>query len=147
MKLSLFFLSQPQGERKTKKKKTSLPNLISPIQRLVPQVGGDLRLPPVPVVQQLLLVVQQLLPRLGTELKVGTLDDRIHRARLLAKATVDAFRHVDVVPCGATGAVFSLLGLDGDCLRRADGLAELAGDASLFACRVAAQGVFPSEAW
>ena len=46
-------------------------------------VGRDLGLPLVAVVEQLLLVVEQLLVRLGRELKVGPLDDGVDRARLL----------------------------------------------------------------
>lgn len=45
----------------------------SPVQVVGLDVGGDLGLPLVPVVQQLLLVVQQLLVRLRGELKVGAL--------------------------------------------------------------------------
>ena len=135
--------------KKTKKLSLSLkPRLPSPspIQRLVPQVRRDLGLPPVPVVQQLLLVVQQLLPRLGAELKVGPLDNRVDGARLLAEAAVNALGHVDVVARGPAAAVLALLGLDGDGLCRADGLAELAGNAALLARRVPPQHVLPAEA-
>lgn len=45
----------------------------SPVEVVGLDVGGDLGLPLVPVVQQLLLVVQQLLVRLRGELKVGAL--------------------------------------------------------------------------
>lgn len=92
------------------------------------------------------LVVQQLLAGLGRVLGVGALDDGINGTRLLAEAAVDALCHVDVVAGGAAGAVGALLGLDGDGLRRADGLAQLAGDAALLARRVAPQGVLASEA-
>ena len=53
-------------------------------------ICGNFRLPLVPVVQELLLVVEQLLVGLGRELKVGALDNRVHGASLLAEATVDA---------------------------------------------------------
>lgn len=46
-------------------------------------VGRDLALPLVPVGEQLLLVVEQLLVRLRRELEVGPLHDRVHGARLL----------------------------------------------------------------
>lgn len=91
------------------------------------------------------LVVQQLLAGLGRVLGVGALDDGINGARLLAEAAVDALCHVDVVAGGAAGSVGALLGLDGDGLRRADGLAQLAGDAALLARRVAPQGVLAAE--
>jgi hypothetical protein len=107
---------------------------------------GQLRLPLVTVREQLLLVVEELLPRLHGVLGVGALHDGVHGARLLAEAAVDALGHVNVVAGRAAGAVSALLGLDGDSLRRADGLAQLASDAALFASRVAAQSVLTTEA-
>lgn len=91
------------------------------------------------------LVVQQLLTGLGRVLSIRALDDSINRARLLAEAAVNALCHVDVVAGGAATPVGALLGLDGDGLRRADGLAQLAGDAALLARRVAPQGVLAAE--
>jgi hypothetical protein len=64
----------------------------------------------------------------------------------LAEAAVDALGHVNVVAGRAAGAVSALLGLDGDGLRRTDGLAQLASNAALFASRVAAQSVLTTEA-
>ena len=57
---------------------------------LAREVGGDRGLPAVAIVEELLLIVQQLLVRLGRVLKVGALDDGVDRARLLAEAAVDA---------------------------------------------------------
>src|SRR6185369_3014634 len=69
------------------------------------------------------------------------------RARLLAQTAIDALHHVDVVARGAAGAVVAARArLDGDRLRRADGLAQLAGDAALFAVRIAAQRVLAAKA-
>ena len=45
----------------------------SAIEKVSLDVGGNFLLPPVSVVQQLLLVVEQLLVRLCGELKVGSL--------------------------------------------------------------------------
>jgi hypothetical protein len=45
-------------------------------------------LPLIAVGEQLLLVVEKLLVRLGRELKVGALHDRVHRARLLAETAL-----------------------------------------------------------
>ena len=59
-----------------------------------PGCGHDHSLPPVPVVEHL-LVEQQLLVRLRRELEVGALDDGVRRAGLLAEATVDALGRVD----------------------------------------------------
>lgn len=108
-------------------------------------ISGNLGLPLVPVLQQLLLVVQQLLVRLGGELKVGSLDDGVDRTGLLAETAVDALGHVDVVAGGTTRSVRPFLRLDGDGLRRADGLAQLAGDATLLAGGVTSEGVLASE--
>ena len=83
--------------------------------------------------------------RVRRVLKVGTLDDSIHGARLLAETAVDALGHVDVVPRGAPTAVLALLRFDGDGLRGADGLAKLARNAALLACGVATQGVLTAE--
>src|SRR6478609_7912131 len=117
----------------------------SAVRRVDLEVAGDLRLPPVPVREQLGLVVEQLLARLGGELEVRPLDDRIHRAGLLAEAAVDALGHVDVVARRPAAPVLARLGVDGDRLRRADRLAELAGDAPLLAVGIAAQRVLAAE--
>jgi hypothetical protein len=74
------------------------------------------------------------------------LDDRIHRAGLLAEPAENALEQIDVVARGAARAVLALLGVDGDRQRRAHRLAQLAGDAAFFAVRVAAQGVQTAEA-
>lgn len=124
---------------------TSIPILL-PIRCIRPRHRRQLRLPLVPIRQQLLLVIQQLLPRLGRVLRIRALDNRIHGAALLAESAVDALGHVDVVARGAAGAVLALLGLDRDGAGGADGFAQLAGDAAFFAGRVPAQGVFAAEA-
>jgi hypothetical protein len=57
------------------------------IEQVVAGMGAEIqaarRPPPVPQREQLLFVVQQLLPRLGGELKVGALHDGVDGARLL----------------------------------------------------------------
>src|SRR5262249_6826648 len=85
--------------------------------------------------------------RLGRELEVRPLDDGVDGAGLLAQAAIDALGHVDVVTRGATTAVLPRLGLDGDGERRADRLAQLAGNAALLAVRVASQRMLATEAW
>src|SRR6478735_4159799 len=110
----------------------------SPIFRVELDRLGDLALPAVAVGQQPLLVVVELLARLGGELEVGALDDGVDRAGLLAQPAIDAFDHVDVVAGGAAGAVVAARArLDGDGLRRADRLAQFAGDAALLAIGIA----------
>src|SRR5262245_45602922 len=119
----------------------------SPIRRIERDRLGDLALPAVAVGEQARLVVVELLARLGCVLEVGTFDDGVDRARLLAQPAVDALHHVDVVARGAPGAVVAARpGLDGDGLGWADCLAQLAGDAALLAVGVAAQRVLTAEA-
>src|SRR6266446_3272589 len=110
----------------------------SPIRRVEREVSGDFGFPAIAVRQQLLLVVEQLLARLGGEFEIRPLDDRVDRAGLLAEAAIDAFGHVDVVAGRAPAAILARLGLDRDRPRRADRLAELAGDAALLAIGIAA---------
>ena len=74
-----------------------------------------------------------------------TLDNRVHGATLLAVATVNALGHVDIISCRPATSIHTFLGLDGDCLSRADGFAELAGDAALFTGGVPTEGVFTTE--
>src|ERR1700730_5372834 len=94
--------------------------ILSPVGGVERQVLRDLGLPTVAVLQQLLLVVEQLLMRLGRELEVRPLVDRIDRTRFLAIAAIDAFRHINVVTGGAPAAILTRLGLDRNCERRAD---------------------------
>src|SRR6266545_5635197 len=119
----------------------------SPIRRVERHVLGDLAFPAVAVGQQPLLVEIELLAGLGGELEVRAFDDGVDRAGLLAEPAIDALDHVDVVAGGAAGAVVAARpGLDGDRLRRADRLAQLAGDAALLAVRIAAQRMLATEA-
>ena len=74
-----------------------------------------------------------------------TLNDSIHRATLLAVTTVDTLGHVDIVTGRPAASVLTFLGLNGDSLGRADGLAELAGNAALLTSRVATQSVLTTE--
>jgi hypothetical protein len=74
------------------------------------------------------------------------LHDRIDRAAFFAEAAEDALGQVDVVARGAACAVGTLVRLDRDRQRRAHGLAQLAGDATLFAVVIAAQRMQAPEA-
>src|SRR5918993_4034363 len=116
------------------------------VRRVGGEVGGDRLLPAVTVGEQFGLVVEQLFARLGRELEVRPLDDRVDRARFLAQAAIDALDHVDVVAGGAPRPVLARLGLDGDRQRRADRLAQFAGDAALLTVRIAAQRMLAAEA-
>lgn len=102
-------------------------------------------LPFVAVLDQLLLVVKKFLVKECRVLVVGAFNDGINRAGLLAEATEDALRHVDVVLGSATRSIWAGLRLDDDGKGRARSLAELASDAALLTRRVATKGVLTTE--
>ena len=85
--------------------------------------------------------------RLCGKLVVGSLHNRIYRAGLLAKSAIDALGHVNIVPGGSAGTILAGLGLDGNGLGWANGLAQLAGNAPLVTGGVSPQGVFATESW
>lgn len=68
---------------------------------------------------------------LGGIFGVRALNDGVDGARLLTETAVDALGHVNVVSRCPSGAVLALLGFNGDGLCWANGLAQLAGNASL----------------
>jgi hypothetical protein len=126
--------------------------------------SSNFRLPLVTVSEKLLLVVEQLFAGLGGVFSVGgyrimlvtTQDDKsdkhtfnngINWATLLAVAAVDALGHINIISGRPATSVHSLLCFNGDSLGRADGLAEFAGDAALFAGWVASKSVFATETW
>src|SRR5262249_14109258 len=118
------------------------------IRRVKRDVLGDLAFPAIAVREQALLVVIELLARLGRELEVWPLDDRIDRASLLDQPERDDLHQVEVVARGGARAVIGAgARLNGDRLRRTDRLAQLAGNAALLAVRIAAQRVLAAEAW
>src|SRR5680860_511128 len=119
----------------------------SPIGRIERDVPRNRPLPAVAIREQAFLVVVELLGCLGRELEVWSQDDGVDRAGLLAKAAVDAFHHVDVEAGRPPRAVVaSWPRLDGDGLRRADRLAQLAGDAALLSVRIAPQRKLAAKA-
>src|SRR6185437_10658538 len=118
------------------------------IRRIHRDVARQLALPARAVLQQPVFVVEQFLAGLGRELEIRPLDNGVHWAGFLAKAAIDALRHIDVVAGCAPGAVVAPRArFDGDGLRRADRLAQLAGDAALLAVGITPQRMFASEAW
>src|SRR4029079_3232807 len=107
----------------------------------------NVALPAGAIGEQFRLVIIEFLAGLGREFEIRSLDDGVDRAGFLAQAAIDAFHHVECVAHGAPCAVVAArAGLDRDRLRRADRLAELAGDAALLAVWVAAQRVLAAEA-
>src|SRR5436853_5863134 len=118
----------------------------SSILRVLGAVGGDLRFVTVADGEQHLLGIDQIAALLAVVLEDSRLDDRVDRAALLAEAAEDALREVDVVARRPSGAVIALLGLNRDRQRGAYRLAQLAGDAALFAVGIAAQRVQSPEA-
>ena len=71
--------------------------------------SGELGLPLVAILDELLLVVEELLVEEGSVLKVWSLDDSIDWAGLLAESTENALGHIDVVLGGTARAVWSWL--------------------------------------
>src|SRR6185437_12558596 len=110
----------------------------SPVRRVEREVLRDLALPAVAIREQLFLVVVELFPRLGRKFEIRPFDDRVDRAGFLAETAINALHHVDVVARRPPRAVVpARTRFDSDGLRRANRLAQLAGDAALFAVRVA----------
>jgi hypothetical protein len=64
----------------------------------------------------------------------------------LAETAVDALGHVDIITSGPPATVHALFSLDCDGLRRADGFAELASNATLLTRGIPSQSVLASEA-
>lgn len=74
-----------------------------------------------------------------------TLNNGVHRAGLLAVATVDALGHIDIVTGRPAASIHTLFRLNGNGLGRADGLAKLAGNAALFTGGITTQSVLSTE--
>lgn len=55
---------------------------------------------------------------LRCKLKVGSFNNGIDRACLLAESTIDTLCHVNIIPSCPTATIFSLLCFNGDCLCR-----------------------------
>src|SRR5215467_5593761 len=121
--------------------------ICSPVRRVEGHVARDLTFPAVAVCKQALLVVVELLARLGGEFEVRALHDGVHRTGFLAKTAIDALHHVDVVAGGPPRAVVAARSrLDCDGLGRADRLTQLARYTTLLAVGIAAQHVLAPEA-
>src|SRR5665811_1061512 len=119
----------------------------SSIGRIEREIAGDLPLPAIAVLEQPVLVVIEFFARLDGEFRVRPFDDGVDRTGLLAEAAIDAFDHVDVVARRTPRSVVTARPrLNRNRLRRADRLAELAGDAALLAVRIAAQRVLAAIA-
>jgi hypothetical protein len=120
---------------------------VSAIGRIEFDVLGEFALPAIAIGEETLLVAVKLLARLGRVFEIRPFDDGVDRAGFLAQSAVDAFDPVDVIAGGAARAVVApRTGFDGDRLRRTDRLAELAGDAALFAVRITPQRMLAAEA-
>jgi len=103
------------------------------VEKVSLDVSSDLLLPPISIAQQFLFVIQQLLVGLCRELKVGSLNNGIHRTCLLTEATVDALGHVNIISCGSSASVSPHLCFNCDSLLAAKEscrMEEAAGDNS-----------------
>src|SRR5262245_10401658 len=127
-------------------RRTALPSSPLPVRSVERDVFRDLAFPAVAVREQTLLVIIELFARLGREFEIWAFDDGINRTSFLTEPAIDALHHVDVVTRRAAGAVVPTgTGLDRDRLGRANGLAELAGDAAFLSIRIASQGMLAAE--
>src|SRR5215469_784979 len=122
------------------------PRAPSAVRRIRPFVGGDHGLVALPDREQLVLAHDVLAPMLHVVLVDAGEHDGIHRTGLFAEAAVDALEEVDVVACGAPRAILRHIRIDRDADGRADGLAELAGDAALLTVGIPAQRMQAAEA-
>src|SRR6185437_10582838 len=110
----------------------------SPVWRICALVGGDHRLIALADREQLVFAHDVLAPMLHVVLVDAGEHDGVHRAGFLAEAAVDALEEIDVISRGAPRAVLGNIRVDRDAHGRADGLAELAGNATLLAVGIAA---------
>ena len=106
------------------------------IRRVGFEVGRNLGLPSVAVIEQFLLVIVKLFARFCRVFEIGAFDDGVDGTRFLAKTAINTLGHVDIVSRRSSAAISSLLGLNGDGLSWTDRLTELAGDASLLSARI-----------
>src|SRR3977135_3538155 len=111
----------------------------SSIFRIRCTVRGDLRLVPIAYREQHFLRIDEVAALLAVIFENPRLDDRVDRTALFAKAAEDAFGEIDVIARRSPRAVVTLLRLDRDRERRTHRFAQLAGDATLLAVRIAAQ--------
>src|SRR3974390_673337 len=140
-----------EAQRRTSKRRSRSepyarpPPLLS-VWRIELKGLRNFRFPAVAVREQTVLVIIEFFAGFRRKLEIGALHDGINGTSLLAEAAIDAFDHVDVVARGAATSVFAGLGFDGDCLRRADGFAQFAGDTALLAVRIAPERMLGAKA-
>lgn len=115
------------------------------VEVLGSNVGGDFGFPAVTVAEKLLLIVEELFARTGSELKVGSLNDGIDRTGFLTESTVDTLGHVNIITGGAATSISAGFGLDGNGLSGADSLAQLTGDTTLLSTGVSTQSMLSTE--
>lgn len=120
---------------------------LSTVQEFAHQILCNLLLPLVAIGKKLFLIVQEFFVCLGCKLIVGTFHNGIYRTGFLAEATINALRHVDIVPGGTACSVLTGFRLDGDGLSWTNGLTKLAGDTTFISSWVSPQGMLSTEAW
>mmetsp|Transcript_1034 Transcript_1034/g.2402 ORF Transcript_1034/g.2402 Transcript_1034/m.2402 type:complete len:203 (-) Transcript_1034:275-883(-) len=115
------------------------------VKELAHQVLRNLLLPLVSIGKELFLIIQKFFVGFGRKFVVGTLHNCVYGTSLLAESAINTFGHIDIVTSGSTSSVFTDFGLDGNCLSRANCLAEFARDTTFISCWVSSQGVFTAE--
>ena len=91
---------------------------------------GDL--PLVAIGQEFFFIIEELFVSFSGKLVIRTLHNGVYRTSLLAKPTINAFGHVDIVTSSFPAPVSARFGFNRDGLCRTNSLAEFTGDAALF---------------
>mmetsp|Transcript_6642 Transcript_6642/g.13407 ORF Transcript_6642/g.13407 Transcript_6642/m.13407 type:complete len:213 (-) Transcript_6642:2-640(-) len=82
----------------------------------------------------------------GGEFKVGPFNNGINGACLLAKSTVNALGHINIISGSPPCPVLPLFGINGNGLRRTRCLTQFTGDAPFVPTGITAEGMLPSKA-
>lgn len=93
-------------------------------------ISCQLRLPSVSICQQLLFVIEEFFMVDGGIFVVRTLNNSVDGTGFLAKSTVNALCHVNIVSSGSSGTVGSGLAFNCDCVGWTGSCAQLACDTS-----------------
>jgi hypothetical protein len=125
--------------------RTIVQSLDLTIEEFAHQVLSDLLLPLVSVRQELFLIIEQLLVCFSSKLKVGAHHNGINGTCFLAKSTVDALGHVNIVTSCSASSVFTSFRLNSNGLGWTDRFTELAGNATLVSSGVPSQRELSTE--
>ena len=109
------------------------------------QIPCQHRLPSIPILEQLLLIIVQLLLNLSRKLKILTQNNRIYRTSLLAKTTINTLCHINIISDRLPGIIHPGLSLNSNSIGRTGRLTQLTGNASLLSSWVPPKGMLSSK--